>query len=44
VALQDMHKFILIGAGVLLTAIGMVRGRDVPPPGGPDLRDLRSDY
>jgi hypothetical protein len=44
VALQDMHKFILIGAGVLLTAIGLVRGRDVPPPGGPDLRDLRSDY
>jgi hypothetical protein len=44
VALQDIHKFVLIGAGVILAAIGFYRGRNASPPGGPDLRDLRSDY
>ncbi len=44
VALQDIHKYILIGAGVLIAAFGFLRSRGVPPTRGPDLRDLRSDY
>jgi hypothetical protein len=44
VALQDIHKYIMIGVGVVLAAFGFMRRRDVPPPRGPDLRDLRSDY
>jgi hypothetical protein len=44
IALQDIGKYVLIGAGVLLAVAGFVRRRVVAVPTGPDLRDLRSNY
>ena len=41
VALEDVHKYLMIGVGLALVAIGLVRRRQLPPPSGPgDMRNL----
>jgi hypothetical protein len=41
-AIDDTYKYLLIGGGVVLLALGLFTHREEPPPPGPrrDLRDL----